>query len=69
MEYWDLLQSNVLVQFIANALKRKTDELQISTALAKMGYTHDNRKFIMDYMQLIPKFREKFSTDAFLFCA
>lgn len=68
MEYWDLLQSNVLVQFIANALKRKTDELQISTALAKMGYTHDNRKFIMDYMQLIPKFREKFSTDAFLFC-
>ena len=45
------------------------DALQISTQLAK-EFSNDDRAAIMDYMALVPKFREKFGigNTAFLIC-
>ena len=44
------------------------DALQVSTQLHKDGYSNEERAAIMDYMALVPKFREKFGTEKFLLC-
>ena len=60
MQPWDLLASDTAQGFIEEALTRKWDALQVSTALNKLGYSNEERAAIMDYMALVPKFREKF---------
>lgn len=60
MQPWDLLASDAVKGFIEEALSRKYDALQVSTALHKAGYSNEDRIVIMDYMALVPKFREKF---------
>lgn len=60
MQPWDLLASDSVQGFIEEALTRKWDALQVSTALNKQGYSNEERAAIMDYMALVPKFREKF---------
>jgi hypothetical protein len=60
MQPWDLLASEGVQGFIEEALTRKWDALQVSTALNKQGYSNEERAAIMDYMALVPKFREKF---------
>ena len=62
MQSWDLLASDAVKGFIEEALSRKWDALQVSTALHKAGYSNEERATIMDYMSLVPKFREKFFT-------
>lgn len=68
----ELLTSAPVQDFIRNAIKKKMDVLQISTALNKTGYSNEERITIMDYMALTPKFREKFfgknCADQFLLC-
>ena len=61
MQPWNLLASDTVQGFIEEALTRKWDALQVSTALQKAGYSNEERAAIMDYMALVPKFREKFS--------
>lgn len=56
----ELLTSASVQEFIQSAIKKKMDALQISTALNKAGYSNEDRAAIMDYMALVPKFREKF---------
>ncbi len=63
MQPWDLLASDTVQGFIEEALTRKWDALQVSTALQKAGYSNEERAAIMDYMALVPKFREKFCSD------
>lgn len=60
MQLWNLLASDTVQGFIEEALTRKWDALQVSTALNKLGYSNEERAAIMDYMALVPKFREKF---------
>ncbi len=60
MQPWNLLASDTVQGFIEEALTRKWDALQVSTALQKAGYSNEDRAAIMDYMALVPKFREKF---------
>ena len=60
MQPWNLLASDSVQGFIEEALTRKWDALQVSTALNKLGYSNEERAAIMDYMALVPKFREKF---------
>lgn len=62
MQPWDLLASDTVQGFIEEALMRKWDALQVSTALHKASYSNEDRAAIMDYMALVPKFREKFCT-------
>ena len=73
MNFWELLTSAKTQDFIKEALSRRLDALQVSTRLAKDGFSNEERSAIMDYMALIPKFREKFfdkvsPPDAFLLC-
>ena len=73
MQPWDLLASEGVQGFIEEALSRKWDALQVSTALHKAGYSNEERATIMDYKALVPKFREKFFEEAsrkgkFLLC-
>ena len=68
MQPWDLLASDTAQGFIEEALTRKWDALQVSTALHKAGYSNEDRAAIMDYMALVPKFREKFGFGSFLLC-
>lgn len=64
----DLLTAVKTQAFIQEAIKRKMDSLQVSTALSK-NCTKEERAEIMDYMALVPKFREKFGVkDTFLLC-
>ena len=63
MEPWDLLASDSVQDFVEQALSKKMDALQVSTALNKAGYSNEDRAAIMDYMALVPKFREKFCSD------
>ena len=49
MNYWDLLASDAVQVFIEEALSRKWDALQVSTALHKAGYSNEERATIMDY--------------------
>lgn len=63
MQPWDLLASDTVQGFIEEALTRKWDALQVSTALHKAGYSNEDRAAIMDYMALVSKFREKFCSD------
>ncbi len=56
----ELLTSPQVLEFIRNALKRKLDALQVSTALSKAGYSNEDRAAIMDYMALLSKIQEKF---------
>ena len=65
----DLLTSAKVQDFIKLATKKKLDALQVSTQLAK-EFTNEERAAIMDYMALVPKFREKFGIEstAFLLC-
>ena len=63
MQPWDLLASDTVQGFIEEALTRKWDALQVSTALNNLGYSNEDRAAIMDYMALVPKFREKFCSD------
>ena len=55
----DLLTSAKVQDFIELATQKKMDALQVSTQLAK-NFSNDERATIMDYMALVPKFREKF---------
>ena len=68
MQPWDLLASEGVQGFIEEALTRKWDALQVSTALNKLGYSNEERAAIMDYMALVPRFREKFGFSSFLLC-
>ncbi|SHK24541.1 hypothetical protein [Fibrobacter sp. UWB12] len=65
----DLLISAKVQDFIKLATKKKMDALQVSTQLAK-EFSNEERAAIMDYMALVPKFREKFGIEntAFLLC-
>ncbi len=65
----DLLTSAKVQGFIELASKKKMDALQVSTHLAK-EFSNEERIAIMDYMALVPKFREKFGigNTAFLLC-
>ena len=65
----DLLTSAKVQDFIKLATKKKLDALQVSTQLAK-EFSNEERAAIMDYMALVPKFREKFGigNTAFLLC-
>ncbi len=65
----DLLTSAKVQDFIKLATKKKLDALQVSTKLAK-EFSNEERTAIMDYMALVPKFREKFGIEntAFLLC-
>ncbi|MBO6135502.1 MAG: hypothetical protein J6P30_02745 [Fibrobacter sp.] len=63
MQPWNLLASDTVQGFIEEALTRKWDALQVSTALQKAGYSNEDRAAIMDYMALVPKFREKFANN------
>ena len=65
----DLLTSAKVQDFIKLATKKKLDALQVSTQLAK-EFSNEERAAIMDYMALVPKFREKFGIEstAFLLC-
>ena len=60
MNIWELLTSDKTQGFIKEAFVRKMDALQVSTRLNKDGYSNEDRAAIMDYMALVPKFREKF---------
>ena len=64
-----LLTSTAVQDFIRDASKKKMDALQVSTHLAK-EFSNEERAAIMDYMALVPKFREKFGigNTAFLLC-
>ena len=55
----DLLTSAKVQGFIDLATQKKMDALQVSTQLAK-NFSNEERIAIMDYMALVPKFREKF---------
>lgn len=55
-----LITSPQVQEFIRNAIKRRLDALQVSTALSKAGYSNEERSAIMDYMALLPKIQEKF---------
>ncbi|MBR5692417.1 MAG: hypothetical protein IKX42_01820 [Fibrobacter sp.] len=73
MEPWDLLASDSVQGFVEQALSKKMDALQASTALNKAGYSNEDRATIMDYMALVPKFRDKFFDESsrkgnFLLC-
>ena len=73
MNIWELLTSDKIQDFIKEAHARKMDALQISTRLAKDGFSNEERSAIMDYMALVPKFREKFFEESerkekFLLC-
>jgi SAM-dependent methyltransferase len=73
MNFWDLLTSTKIQGFIEEAFSKRLDALQVSTYLNKEGYSNEERAAIMDYMALVPKFREKFFGDAkqknaFLLC-
>ena len=63
MNFWDLLTSAKIQGFIEEAFSKRLDALQVSTRLAKEGYSNEERSTIMDYMALVPKFREKFFED------
>ncbi|WP_407457218.1 THUMP-like domain-containing protein [Fibrobacter sp.] len=73
MNFWELLTSAKTQDFIKDARSRKLDALQVSTRLNKDGCSNEERSVIMDYMALVPKFREKFfgeseRKDKFLLC-
>ena len=55
----ELLTSAKIQDFIELATKKKMDALQVSTHLAK-EFSNEERAAIMDYMALVPKFRDKF---------
>ena len=59
----ELLTSVEIRDFIENALAKRLDPLQVSSSLHKTGYSNEDRAAIMDYMALVPKFREKFFDD------
>ena len=65
----DLITSAKVQDFIKLATKKKLDALQVSTQLAK-EFSNEERAAIMDYMALVPKFREKFGIEntVFLLC-
>ena len=65
----ELLTSAKIQDFIELATKKKMDALQVSTQLAK-EFSNEERAAIMDYMALVPKFREKFGIEntVFLLC-
>ena len=73
MNIWELLTSDKIQGFIKEAFVHKMDALQVSTRLAKNGFSNEERSTIMDYMALVPKFREKFFEESerkekFLLC-
>ena len=55
MNFWDLLTSAKIQGFIEEAFSKRLDALQVSTRLAKEGYSNEERSAIMDYMALVPK--------------
>ena len=59
MLYAELLTSAKVQDFIELATKKKMDALQVSTHLTK-EFSNEDRAAIMDYMALVPKFRDKF---------
>ena len=63
MELWNLLTTESVQGFIEEAASKRMDALQISTRLNKDGFSNEERAAIMDYMALVPKFRDKFFDD------
>jgi len=62
-----LITSKSVQTVLQTAIRKKMDLLPLSTKLAK-AYEPNDRKIIMDYLALVPKFREKFGTEDFLVC-
>lgn len=56
-----------VLRFAEEALRQKTDILKLSEKLSK-GPFAEMRSEILDYIALVPKFRKKFRTEAFLAC-
>ncbi len=56
-----------LTRFVEEAVRNKTDSLKLSEALSK-GKFAGIRGEILDYIPLVPKYRKKFNTTAFLAC-
>lgn len=56
-----------LFRLVALAVERNTDHLKLSEILAKSPFA-EIRGPILDYIALVPKYRKKFRTSAFLAC-
>jgi len=55
------------VRFVNEAVQKKTDVLKLAEKLSKSPFA-DLRGPILDYISLVPKYRKKFGTEAFLAC-
>lgn len=56
-----------LFRFVDEAIRQNTDHLKLSELLAKSPFAEIRGK-VLDYIALVPKFRKKFQTKAFLAC-
>lgn len=56
-----------LFRLVALAVERNTDHLKLSELLAKSPFAEIRGK-VLDYIALVPKYRKKFQTEAFLAC-
>ncbi len=56
-----------LFRLVAEAIERNTDHLKLSELLAKSPFA-EIRGPVLDYIALVPKYRKKFRTNAFLAC-
>lgn len=61
------LDNAELRNFIEEAVRKKTDLLKLAEALSKSEFA-PWRNQILDYIALVPKYRKKFDTNAFLTC-
>lgn len=56
-----------LFRFVDEAIRQNTDHLKLSELLAKSPFAEIRGK-VLDYIALVPKYRKKFQTEAFLAC-
>lgn len=61
---WDSFE---LFRFVDEAIRQNTDHLKLSELLAKSPFAEIRGK-VLDYIALVPKYRKKFQTEAFLAC-
>lgn len=61
------LASKEVQEFVIEHLTKNTDPLKLAELLSKTHHFNE-RKQVMDYMQLVPKFQKKFETDKLLLC-
>lgn len=61
---WDSFE---LFRFVDEAIRQNTDHLKLSELLAKSPFAEIRGK-VLDYIALVPKYRKKFQTKAFLAC-